>query len=263
MAQAGPPPLVLAKVYRGDEPLGDYLVSEKFDGVRAYWDGERLLSRQGYPITAPAWFVADFPSQPLDGELWMGRGAFEAVSAAVRRQVPDEDEWRRIRFMAFDAPAAGETFTQRWERLQALWLTARSPYLGLVVQFEAEGRILLAQLLDEVVSSGGEGLMLRRAESLATAGRSEDLLKLKPYDDAEAVVIGYTPGRGKYVGLTGALVVETPDGLRFRIGSGLTDADRQSPPPIGSTVTFRYRGHTSQGIPRFATYLRVREMVAP
>jgi len=56
----------------------------------------------------------------------------------------------------------------------------------------------------------------------------------------------------------GALLVERPDGLRFRLGSGLDDAQRAAPPPIGSLVTYRHNGHTRNGVPRFARFLRVR-----
>jgi len=59
--------------------------------------------------------------------------------------------------------------------------------------------------------------------------------------------------------MLGSLMVETPEGLRFRIGSGFTDPQRRSPPPIGAIITYRYNGKTEKGIPRFARFLRVRQ----
>lgn len=100
--------------------------------------------------------------------------------------------------------------------------------------------------------------MLRRDDAPYRSGRSDDLLKLKSFEDAEARVIGHLPGRGKYAGQTGALLVETPSGQRFRLGSGLPDALRRAPPPIGSVVTYRHNGTHASGLPRFARFWRVR-----
>lgn len=255
-----PPGLLLANVYHDQIDLEDYWVSEKLDGVRAYWDGRRLISRQGNVFQAPAWFTRNFPATPLDGELWMGRGTFERLSGIVRQQVPDEVAWRQVRYMVFDLPAAEGVFDQRLEQLRDLVQAVGSPYLQLVEQFRVESREELLERLNEVVAEGGEGLMLHRGSSLYQASRSDDLLKLKTYEDAEAVVVGHLPGKGKYEGMLGALLVETPEKLRFRIGTGFTDAQRANPPPIGSTVTYKYYGKTRNGIPRFASFLRVREL---
>lgn len=257
-ALADSPPLILANVYREGVPVDQYWASEKLDGVRAYWDGTRLVSRQGNLFQAPAWFIADFPEQPLDGELWIGRQTFAQLSAAVRRSVPDEKEWRGIRYMVFDLPASRRPFDERVTEMRALVEASPSRFLKFVEQFKVASHKELMGRLDAVIAAGGEGLMLRRGDSVPVAGRSDDLLKVKRYEDAEAVVVGYTAGRGKYAGLVGALEVETADGLRFRLGSGLTDEQRHAPPPLGSTVTFKYYGRTSHGLPRFASFLRIR-----
>ena len=267
MASAAPageaeaPSLLLANVYRDDVDLGQYWVSEKLDGVRARWDGERLRSRRGNPINAPPWFVAHFPRVPLDGELWMGRGAFERLSGAVRRQDPDEAQWREIRFMVFDLPASPATFDRRLRRLRELFGTIASPHVALVEHFRVADRAELMERLERVVAGGGEGLMLHRGGSRYVAGRSDDLLKLKKHQDAEAVVIGHLPGKGRLTGLLGALLVETPEGLRFRLGTGFSDDERRDPPPPGATVTYRYYGKTRKGVPRFASFLRVRDEI--
>ena len=101
--------------------------------------------------------------------------------------------------------------------------------------------------------------MLRQAESQYEPGRSPTLLKVKPYDDAEATVIGHLPGKGKFAGKLGSLRVRTPAGREFSVGTGFTDAQRESPPPVGTVITYRFRGLTSKGLPRFASFLRVRK----
>ena len=259
--EAGAPPLLLANVYREDVALDRYWVSEKLDGVRAYWDGERLRSRKGNPINAPPWFVAHLPRVPLDGELWMGRGAFERLSGAVRRQRPDDAQWREIRFMVFDLPSSPATFDRRLQRLREMFETVASPYVALVEQFRVSGHAELMERLERVVAGGGEGLMLHKGSSLYAAGRSDDLLKLKTHEDAEAVVIGHLPGKGRLAGMLGALLVETPEGLRFRLGTGFSDEERRNPPPLGATVTYRHHGRTRNGVPRFASFLRIRDEI--
>ena len=258
-AETAQPPLMLATPYRADVPITAYLVSEKLDGVRARWDGHRLRTRSGGTIEAPAWFTARWPAQPLDGELWIGRGRFQEVSSLVRALQPDEAAWRRVRFMAFDLPDDDAAFSRRAERLRLLLDETAVPWLRAIRQSRVDGRAALDARLQEVVAAGGEGLMLHRADARYRFGRSDDLHKLKPWDDAEARVVGYRPGSGKYAGMVGALVVEDATGRRFALGSGLSDADRAQPPPPGSVVTYRYNGRTAKGTPRFARYLRVRE----
>lgn len=252
-----PPALMLAQVYRPGIAVADFWVSEKLDGVRAYWDGQRLISRGGHPIRAPAWFSAGFPAQPLDGELWMGRGRFEAVSGTVRRLEPDEDAWRQVRYRVFDLPSDPGTFGERLARLEALVRTAANPRLERVEQTRIADHAALMQQLAAVVRAGGEGLMLHRDDARYRATRSADLLKVKLYRDAEARVVGHVPGKGKYRGMLGALEVEDARGRRFRLGTGFTDAERRDPPPLGSWVTFKYRGLTEEGLPRFASFLRI------
>ena len=252
------PELMLASLYRRGIDLRDYWVSEKLDGVRAYWDGRRLISRGGHLIHAPDWFIAEFPRVPLDGELWMGRGQFERLSGTVRRLEPDPEAWRAVRYMAFDLPAMPAPFGVRLAELQRRLAESPSAVILLVEQSRVADEAALMERLDAVVAAGGEGLMLHRDGSLYRAGRSADLLKVKPQFDAEARVIAHIPGKGKYRGLLGALLVEDAEGRRFRLGTGFSDAERRSPPPIGSLVTYSYRDRTQAGLPRFASFLRVR-----
>jgi len=255
---AVPPALTLAREAAiGLDPAG-WLVSEKLDGVRAFWDGRSLRTRSGLVLAAPAWFIAPLPAQTLDGELWMGRGRFEVLCAAVRRRSPRDDEWREVAFHVFELPGVPGPFSLRADRLRELAARANAPSLVAVEQSLVTDRADLRRRLDAVVRAGGEGLMLHRADAPFHAGRSDALLKLKPIDDADAVVVGHLPGRGRLAGRLGALQVRDADGTRFQIGTGFDDATRAAPPPIGSTVTYTYRGRTAHGVPRFASYLRQR-----
>lgn len=253
------PAALLANVANADIDPAPYLVSEKYDGVRAIWDGKALRSRSGNAFNAPAWFIAKLPSQRLDGELWLGRGQFEKLSGYVRKTTPVDEEWRQFKYMVFELPDAPGTFEQRYQQIKQIVAKANWPQLVAVEQFHLADNAALKRKLNEVVSAGGEGLMLHLADALYITGRNDALLKLKPLNDTEATVIGYVPGKGKYTGMMGALQVEMADGKRFQIGTGFTDAVRANPPAIGTLITFTYRGLTKNGLPRFASYLRVRE----
>lgn len=247
---------MLANVYRPGVRLTEYWVSEKYDGVRALWDGHSLWTRHGHRIAAPAWFTNGWPANPLDGELWAGAGHFTVASAAAARSAPDDAQWRQLRYMVFDLPQHAGTFDERLQRLRTL-PSHRGPIQTvhhLKLTTEAELHALLAR----TVRAGGEGLMLRRGASLYRGDRSDDLLKLKQHLDAEAVVIGHVPGRGRHNGRLGALLVRTPEGVTFRLGTGFSDAERQDPPALGSQITYRYAGLHASGAPRFASFVRVR-----
>jgi DNA ligase 1 len=245
-------PLLARNAPRGIDPR-PYLVSEKLDGVRALWDGATLRFRSGRKVTAPAWFLAALPKTPLDGELWMGRRRFDHLSGAVRRAQPVDAEWRRITYRVFELPAGDGSFEQRAERLQALAGEIVVP----VEQQRLRSNAELHAKLKQVVEAGGEGLMLHRADAPLASGRSDLLLKLKPQQDAEAVVVDHEPGKGRFAGMLGALALQTPEGVRFQLGTGFSETQRRHPPPIGATVTYRYRDLTPGGKPRFASFVRV------
>ena len=253
------PALLLAERYRGDIDVSRYWVSEKLDGVRASWDGRVLRFRSGNPVPAPPWFLDALPKQPLDGELWLGRGTFDQLSALVRSQSPDDAKWRRVRYMIFELPNASGGFSDRVEQIKALAAAANLPWLQAVPQFRLPDASALQKKLRDTVRSGGEGLMLHRDDAAYETGRSSALLKVTPWLDAEARVVAHLPGKGKYAGMTGALRMELADGRRFSLGSGLTDVLRRNPPPVGTSVTYRYRELTQNGMPRFPRYLRVRD----
>lgn len=254
------PPLMLANVYHDDIVLADYWVSEKLDGVRAYWDGEKLRTRGGKRIVAPAWFTAGWPSDTLDGELWVARGQFSQVVAIIRQATVSDERWHAVKFMVFDLPGHGGTFGERNATLKQVVTNIHQPWLLQVKQFKVADKTALRTELNRVAKQGGEGLMLHRGNSLYQAARNDDLLKLKLFDDAEATVVAHLAGKGKYAGMLGALQVLTPNGLLFELGSGLTEEERRHPPPIGSLVTYRYNGlNEKSGVPRFARFMRIRD----
>lgn len=239
------------------DALQAYWMSEKYDGARALWDGEKLVSRGGAVYAAPKWFTDALPSVHLDGELWLARGKFEETMSIIRRKSP-HDGWRDIRYMVFDLPAHGGAFRARYAALLSLRAESANPHWAVVEQLPVPSAAALEAHYNAVLANGGEGVMLRRVESLHRGGRSDDLLKVKPFEDAEAEVIAYNEGKGKYTGLVGSLRVRTAEGVEFDVGSGLTDAQRKNPPPIGSIITYKFQGLTGGGKPRFPVFLRIR-----
>lgn len=264
VAAAGPPVekqaphLLLADVWNPSiDPTG-WWMSEKFDGLRGYWDGRKLWSRKGKSIYPPDYFLAELPRDvALDGELWIGRGKFEETLSTVLSETPDE-RWQKVHFMVFDAPKTKGNFEGRMQFLQKT-LPKENRFVKVVEQKRCEGAKQLQAERDRVVALGAEGLMLRQPESAYEPRRSPTLLKVKPFDDAEAIVIGHESGKGRFEGKLGALHVRTPEGKEFFIGTGFTDAQREAPPTVGTVITYRFRGVTAKGLPRFPSYLRVRQ----
>jgi DNA ligase 1 len=256
-----PPALWLANPYQGHENLTDYWVSEKYDGIRGYWDGQQLFSRSGKALNPPAWFVQGWPSSPFEGELWAGLGQFEQAASVIQQKQAPDSEWRAMRFMVFDILTPTQPFTKRIGLYQATVKQIGKPWVQAVMQSQIQSHAALITLLQKTVQAGGEGLVLHRGNSVYQSGRNGDVLKVKPYEDAEAKVVNHEAGQGKHDQRTGALWVETPQGLRFKLGTGLSDAQRENPPAVGQWVTYRYRGLTNKGVPRFASFVRVRPAV--
>ena len=254
---AAQPALMHAKLWPSGLDPKLFLVSEKLDGVRAFWDGQRLRFRSGLPIAAPDWFVASLPKTPLDGELWLGRGRFDELSGTVRKKLPVDAEWRQLKYMIFDLPGATDSFSERARRITTLVAEANQPWLQAVNQTHLPDAASVQSLLKQTVKEGGEGLVLHRANAVWAPGRSDALFKLKPLPDEEARVLAHLPGKGRHAGRMGALLLALPDGQQFALGTGFSDAQRADPPPVGAIVTYRYRDRTHQGLPRFASFFRV------
>jgi DNA ligase-1 len=255
-------PIPLAQTYvEAEHSLSTYLVSEKLDGIRAIWTGRELLTRNGNPIHAPTWFIAGLPNFALDGELWSHQRNFEAIQSIVLTQEPHDLEWQDIEYHVFDHPNTTLPFRDRYQFLQHWFsdnLAQNQRHLVLITQVEISEHVQLQQQLDTVIANGGEGLILRDPNTPSINGRQDTMLKLKPHEDAEAIVVGYRAGKGKYTGMTGALIVRDSNNLEFAIGSGLSDQLRRNPPEIGTVIMYRFQNLTQKGIPRFARYMRVR-----
>ena len=257
-ASASAPALMHAKLWQASQDPSGYWVSEKLDGVRALWDGRTLRFRSGLPIAAPDWFTVALPKTALDGELWLGRGRFNELSGIVRRQLPVDADWRAVKYLVFDLPGAAGSFSERAQRLSVVVADTKQDWLRPVAQQRVADSAALQTLLQQTVKAGGEGLVLHRANALWAPGRSDALLKLKLQPDEEARVVAHLPGKGRHTGRLGALLMEMPDGQRFALGTGFTDAQRADPPAVGALVTYRYRDRTPKGLPKFASFLRVR-----
>ena len=251
------PGLLLAHSWDNEQDLSGWWMSEKLDGVRAYWDGSQFISRLGNPFHVPDWFLEGLPDVPLDGELWIGRKQFSRTVSTAKRQ-DKSDHWRDVRYVVFDAPALEEPFEQRLKFVDESLRGIGSEFLQAHQHTRCRGLDHLQEELARVESLGGEGLMLRQPGSRYEVGRSTSLLKVKTFHDAEAVVVDHVAGKGRHKGRLGALVVRIPDGTEFSVGTGFSDKQREAPPEIGSTITFRYQELSDGGVPRFPSFVRVR-----
>ncbi len=247
-------PVLLAESWDGMRDVSGWWMSEKLDGVRAYWDGKRMLSRLGNEFHVPEWFVAGLPGHALDGELFLARKSFQKTVAIVRRQ--DKSElWRAVKFLVFDMPGHGGTFEARMEALQGV----TGEFLAVHAHERARDAGHVREELQRVEALGGEGMMLREPGSKYVAGRSSTLLKVKSFLDDEAEVMAHQAGTGRHKGRLGALVVRMAGGVEFSIGTGFSDTERETPPAIGATVRFRYQELSDGGVPRFPSYVGLRE----
>lgn len=251
------PPLLLAESWDFvADPTGWWL-SEKLDGVRAYWDGQQFFSRQGNVFHAPEWFVAGLPKVALDGELWLGRKKFQRTVSIARRQDKSE-HWKELTYVVFDAPALEKDFESRLNFVRECLGEAKAPHVAAHEHFRCEGIEHLRSELTRLEALGAEGLMMRRPGSRYESGRSSTLLKVKTFHDAEARVLKHQEGAGRHKGRLGALLVEMPDGTTFSVGTGFSDTERENPPAVGSTITYRYQELSDGGVPRFPSFVGVR-----
>ena len=242
-----------------------WFASEKLDGVRAIWTGTKFISREGNTFHAPAWFTKRLPTDiVLDGELFTKRGGFQDCVSIVRTQ-DAPNRWKfSVSYKVFDVPSKGHLpFEKRLEFLKDLIeVKLKIKWINLVEHFPVRDDAHIQEVLDDITSEGGEGLMLREPGSVYVHGRSRTLLKAKKFFDADAIVRGYNQGSGKNSNVVGALMCEMldpqtkkPTGKMFKVGSGLTDAQRAKPPKIGVTIIYKYQELSTSGNPRFPTFV--------
>jgi DNA ligase len=246
-------------VYEDGVDLSNWLMSEKLDGVRGYWDGRQLFSKNGRPFFPPQAFTRNFPDFAIEGEIWGGRNTFEKTIGIVKKQQP-HDGWLELKFAIFDVPTANGGFEKRLKNAEEWFAGHPSEYAFVIEHHSVESRKHLYSELNRIDGLGGEGIILRKRKSLYTKGRSKDILKVKSHSDMEAIVIGHLPGNGRNEGRMGALLVALPGSrTRFKIGTGFSDEIRENPPSVGTLITFKYYGFYESGIPKFPSFLRIRE----
>lgn len=247
------PNLLLLKNYK-EQNITGWVMSEKLDGIRAYWTGKELLTRKGNKIYAPAWFTKEYPPFEIDGELWTTRKDFENISSIVRDKKPSK-AWKEIKHYIFEAPnAKGGLFT-RLEKVKPY----ESDIIKIIPQIKIKDKNNLKTLLHNIKQKGGEGVVVRDQNSLYIEHRSSKALKVKTFLDKECRIIAYNEGHGKYSGLLGSVTCQLENNVTFKIGSGFSLEERKNPPKIGSLITFKFKEFTKYGKPRFPVYLRVRE----
>lgn len=271
---AEPPKLFLLETYPPDRlealstttPVPDFSLtgwwfSEKYDGMRAYWDGKRLWSRQGNPIQAPEWFIDALPPFALDGELWLDRQAFAETLSIVRQQVPDQ-RWNQITYQVFDVPDAQGGLSQRLAKMTRYLRTRDVESVAVVAQTRLRDSAHFKRLFERLQAKGAEGAVVRAPNQAYVSGRQDQALKVKLHQDAECRVQGYRPGKGRLQGMVGSLrcqpAADSGFDQPFSVGSGLSDRQRRNPPAIGEWITFKYYGRTRHGKPRFPVFLRAR-----
>ena len=266
------PQLMLLKTYQPGLVVSGWVMSEKLDGVRAYWDGEKLISRQGTVFTPPLWFIENFPPFELDGELWLGRERFSETTSIVNTVIPDQ-RWKELTYNIFEVPNQKGGLMKRLAVLQEYLGEHPNKFIRVIPQNKIQSNEQMNFALQRIIDAGGEGLVVRNPKELYQTGRLESALKVKQKQDTECIVKGYTDGKGKYQDKVGALVCEliasqverlfpkllAEDKLSIKIGSGLSDAQRANPPKIGTMITFQYMGLTKTGLPRFPVFLRERK----
>ncbi len=258
MLHAGGPSLQKPVAYQGNEIVTGWLMSEKLDGIRGYWDGKKLLTRQGKKITPPAWFTQNFPPFELDGELWSGRSQFELIQSIVLDQIPSDD-WVKITYNLFEVPGVEGDFLVRLKKAQDWFSRHPSKYVKFIPQVPCKGKPHLDTFLGEIEALGGEGVIVKDPGQPYHTGRSPHVLKVKNFSDMEGVVIAVHPGKGKFTGKMGSLSIRLASGIQFKIGTGFSNKERVTPPEIGEIITFKHYGFTHSGKPRFASFLRVRK----
>lgn len=253
-----PPALLLAERWTPDMDPTGWWISEKLDGVRAYWDGKNFISRLGNKFAPPAWFKEGMPNMKLDGELWMGRGLLQKTVSVVRSAGLD-DPWKKITYMVFDEIRSDMAFEDRMQFLRSC-RPELPKHVVLVDQSQCLGFEHLSLELERVEKMGGEGLMLREPGSMYEGNRSSTLLKVKTFLDDEAIVTGYEPGKGNRLGMVGAFLVRGLGKFKnkeFKVGTGQSHEDLRNPPPIGAKITFRYVASavSDDGLPKPAAYV--------
>jgi DNA ligase-1 len=154
-------------------------LSEKLDGVRAYWNGSNLISKNSKTLYCPNWFTEGLPSGiSLDGELWMGRGKLENTMATLNSSDINESSWKDMKYMIFDLVGCKKPIEDRMKEMEEMKSKLPS-HIEVLKRIECTGNDELIELLKEIIENGGEGLMVNKPQSIYIGERTRTILKVK------------------------------------------------------------------------------------
>lgn len=235
--------------------INDWYMSEKLDGIRAYWDGKQLLSKNGNILHAPIWFTKNLPKFELDGELWTKRNDFESIQNIVLDKKPSKD-WKKITYNIFEVPNTKGNFLKRLERIKTWQKINNNQYLKIITQIQCRDKTHLDAYLNTLISKKAEGIIIKDGSLEYFKGRSRSILKVKKFFDGEAEVIGINyKSNDKFK----SLILKMKNNIVFNLGNGFTKEEKQRHPKIGDIITFKYYSLTKYGKPKFASFLRIRK----
>lgn len=243
------------KIYSADTNLTGWVMSEKLDGIRGYWDGNKLLSRNKKPLAAPKEFTKNFPPFELDGELWTKRNDFENIQNIVMDKI--EPNWNEITYNIFEVPNADGDFLTRIQKAKDWFEIHPNKNVKFITHTNLENEIQMKIFFDQIVQNGGEGIILKDPSAKYEGGRSSKILKFKKFDDAEGEVIGVKISSKTKV--LQSVKLKLSNGITFDLGAGFSNQHRKNPPKIGEIITFKYTGFTKKGKPKFASFLHIRK----
>lgn len=245
------------KVYdKNKHEINGWHMSEKLDGIRAYWDGKKLISKNGNKINAPKWFIKNFPKFELDGELWTKRNDFENIQNIVMDKKPSL-QWKKITYNIFEAPNQKGNFDKRLVLIKKWQMKNRNDYIKIIKQVKCKNKKHLNEYLEKLVKKKAEGIILKNPKLKYFKGRSSNILKVKKFFDMEGKIIGFNYDENSRLK---SLILELKNGIRFNLGGGLNKKERINHQfNLGQNVTFKYYGFTKYSKPKFASFLRVRE----
>ena len=244
-----------AKTYdKNKHNINSWLMSEKLDGIRAYWNGKELLSKNGNKIYAPDWFIKDFPNFELDGELWTKRNDFENIQNIVLDKNPSE-QWTQITYNIFEVPNAKGNFKERLKKIDNYLKDKPYKNIKIIPQLLCKNEEHLESYLQKLINKKAEGIIIKNPNLEYFTGRSDQILKVKKFEDDEGLVIALNYKNKRFK----SLVVKQKNGIIFNLGGGFSDKERLDPPKVGDLVSYKYYGFTKYGKPKFASFLRIRK----
>ncbi len=244
------------KIY-DEQNISGWVMSEKLDGIRGYWDGNQLYTKKGKKINVPKWFISNFPPFALDGELYTKRDDFEYIQRTVLDKVPS-DGWEKITYNIFEVPDSKGDFLHRLTKAKEWFSLHPNKNIRIIEQISCKDEEELNVFLEQIVALKGEGVIVKDPMQTYHTGRSPHILKVKKFQDMEGMVVGYN--YDKITNKFKSLILKIENGIKFNLGGGFSDQQKKNPPKIGDNITFKYYGFTKYGKPKFASFLRVRKL---